>query len=71
MPIKSCWRKGSPSLLVASKAKLASTKTVGDIFLQLLFDLTNPTISTDRLLNGPTNEVWLNPWLTYLKSVWV
>lgn len=63
--------KGLTESLVASKAKLASTKTVGDIFLQLLFDLINPTISTDRLLNGPTNEVWLNPWLTYLKALGV
>ena len=63
--------KGLTESLVASKAKLASTKTVGDIFLQLLFDLIDPTISTDRLLNGPTNEVWINPWLTYLKALGV
>jgi uncharacterized protein with NAD-binding domain and iron-sulfur cluster len=60
--------KGLTESLVASKAKLASTKTVGDIFLQLLLDLINPTISTDRLLNGPTNEVWIEPWLAHLKS---
>jgi uncharacterized protein with NAD-binding domain and iron-sulfur cluster len=60
--------KGLTESLVASKAKLASTKTVGDIFLQLLLDLVNPTISTDRLLNGPTNEVWIEPWLAHLKS---
>ena len=60
--------KGLTESLVASKAKLASTKTVGDILLELLLDLANPTISTDRLLKGPTNKMWLNPWLTYLKS---
>ncbi|WP_309736578.1 FAD-dependent oxidoreductase [Chamaesiphon sp. OTE_75_metabat_556] len=60
--------KGLTESLVASKAKLASTKTVGDIFLQLILDLVNPTISTDRLLNGPTNEVWIEPWLAHLKS---
>jgi uncharacterized protein with NAD-binding domain and iron-sulfur cluster len=60
--------KGLTESLVASKAKLASTKTVGDIFLQLLLDLVNPTISTDRLLNGPTNEVWIEPWLAHLKT---
>ena len=60
--------KGLTESLVASKAKLASTKTVGDIFLQLLLDLINPTISTDRLLNGPTNEVWIEPWLAHLKT---
>ena len=60
--------KGLTESLVASKAKLASTKTVGDIFLQLLLDIINPTISTDRLLNGPTNEVWIEPWLAHLKT---
>ena len=25
-----------------------------------------PGPSTDRVLNGPTNEVWLHPWLAYL-----
>lgn len=60
--------KGLTESLVASKAKLASTKTVGDIFLQLLLDLIQPNISTDRLLNGPTNEVWIEPWLAHLKT---
>jgi uncharacterized protein with NAD-binding domain and iron-sulfur cluster len=52
--------------LVAAKARLASTKTIGDIFVQLLFDLVEPGPSSDRVLNGPTNEVWINPWLDYL-----
>jgi uncharacterized protein with NAD-binding domain and iron-sulfur cluster len=52
--------------LVAAKARLASTKTIGDIFVQLLFDLVEPGVSSDRLLNGPTNDVWIDPWLKYL-----
>jgi hypothetical protein len=24
--------------------------------------------SADRLLNGPTNDVWLTPWLAWLRS---
>jgi uncharacterized protein with NAD-binding domain and iron-sulfur cluster len=63
--------KGMTESLVASKARLASTKTVGDILLQLVLDLLNPTISTDRLLNGPTNQVWIEPWLAHLKSLGV
>ncbi|HEY6726821.1 MAG TPA: FAD-dependent oxidoreductase [Polyangiaceae bacterium] len=55
--------------LVAAKARWASTKTIGDIFVQLLVDILDPTVSTtDRLLNGPTNDVWIDPWLAYLKS---
>jgi uncharacterized protein with NAD-binding domain and iron-sulfur cluster len=65
---RSLLAKGLTESLVASKAHLASTKTVGDILIQLLLDLSNPTISTDRLLNGPTNEVWIEPWLAHLKT---
>ena len=48
--------------LVAAKALTASTKTIGDIFVQLLFDIVTPGPSTDRVLNGPTNDVWIDPW---------
>ena len=65
---KNLLAKGLTESLVASKAKLASTKTVGDIFIQLLLDLIQPNVSTDRLLNGPTNEVWIEPWLAHLKT---
>ena len=54
--------------LVAAKARSASTKTIGDIFVQLLFDIVMPGPSTDRVLNGPTNDVWIDPWLTYLQA---
>jgi uncharacterized protein with NAD-binding domain and iron-sulfur cluster len=54
--------------LVAAKGQLASTRTVGDILVQLLFDILEPGVSSDRLLNGPTNEVWIEPWLAYLRS---
>jgi uncharacterized protein with NAD-binding domain and iron-sulfur cluster len=52
--------------LVAAKADLASAKTIGDIFVQLLFDIVEPGPSSDRVLNGPTNDVWISPWLEYL-----
>src|SRR5262249_43377989 len=53
---------------VAAKARTASTKTIGDIFVQLMFDIVTPGPSTDRVLNGPTNDVWIQPWLHYLQS---
>lgn len=53
--------------LVAAKARRASTKTIGDIFMQIVFDILLPGVSADRLLNGPTNDVWIDPWLTYLQ----
>ena len=54
--------------LVAAKADLASTKTIGDIFVQLLLDIAAPGPSSDRVLNGPTNDVWISPWLEYLAA---
>ncbi len=57
--------------LVAAQANSASTKTGGDILLQLLFNMMSPGVNTDRVLNGPTNEVWLNPWLHHLEGLGV
>jgi 15-cis-phytoene desaturase len=54
--------------LNAAKARLASTKTIGDILLQLVLDIVTPGMSSDRLLNGPTNDVWIDPWLAYLRK---
>ncbi|MGA7120137.1 MAG: FAD-dependent oxidoreductase [Polyangiaceae bacterium] len=54
--------------LVAAKARRASTKTVGDIFMQMLFGILMPSVSADRVLNGPTNDVWVDPWLEYLRE---
>src|SRR6185437_9934916 len=58
--------EGLTRTLVAAQAKTASTKTGGDIFLQLLFNMIDPFINTYRVLNGPTNDAWLNHWKTYL-----
>ena len=38
------------------------------MFVQLFFNLAEPSISADRVLNGPTNDVWIDPWLTYLRG---
>ncbi|HYE58506.1 MAG TPA: FAD-dependent oxidoreductase [Rhodothermales bacterium] len=54
--------------LVAAKAKHMSVKTGGDIFLQLLFNMTNPAVTADRVLDGPTNDVWIDPWLAHLRG---
>ena len=55
--------------LVAAQARRASTFTIGNTFIQLLFDIADPSVpTTDRVLNGPTNLVWILPWLKYLES---
>jgi uncharacterized protein with NAD-binding domain and iron-sulfur cluster len=62
--------EGLTRSLVAAKANLASTKTVGAVFLQLLYTIIPIYKSgTDRVLNAPTNDAWLTPWLNYLHSM--
>jgi len=60
--------RGLTRTLVAARAETVSTKTGGDIMLQLMFDIAKPGTSSDRILNGPTNDVWINPWLNYLRG---
>jgi uncharacterized protein with NAD-binding domain and iron-sulfur cluster len=60
--------KGLTRTLVAARAEVASTKTGGDIFLQLMMDIGTPGTSSDRILNAPTNDAWIIPWVNHLKS---
>lgn len=58
--------QGLTRTLVAAQAKSASTKTGGNTFLQLVFGMADPTVDTDRVLDGPTNDRWLNAWKEFL-----
>lgn len=62
---------GLTRTLVAAQARSASTKTGGDILLQLLYTMMTPGKNNDRVLNGPTNDAWLTPWLHYLQELGV
>ncbi len=62
---------GLTRTLVAAKAREMSARTGGTILLQLLFDLARPGGQVDRVLNGPTNDVWIEPWLEHLRSLGV
>ena len=57
--------KGLTRSLVAVRAQESSTRTAGYTLLQLLFGILTYG-GFDRLLSGPTNEVWLAPWVSYL-----
>ena len=59
---------GCTRSVVAAQAKLASTKTIGDMFVQYFFNLAEPNVGADRVLDGPTNDVWIDPWVDYLMS---
>src|SRR5262245_22038676 len=67
-PYQKLFGIGCTRSVVAAQAKRASTKTIGDMFVQIFFNLAEPGISADRVLNGPTNDVWIDPWVAYLRS---
>jgi uncharacterized protein with NAD-binding domain and iron-sulfur cluster len=50
-------------LLVAAKATEASAYTIGHLALRTLSDAVT---NVDRVLNGPTSEVWIEPWVDFL-----
>jgi uncharacterized protein with NAD-binding domain and iron-sulfur cluster len=52
--------------LVASRAEKANARTVGQVGIQLLLDLVTGARATDRILDGPTNDVWIDPWVSHL-----
>jgi uncharacterized protein with NAD-binding domain and iron-sulfur cluster len=56
---------------VAAKPTEASAYTIAKIALQTLFDTLNPQTFVDRVLNGPTNVVWIDPWKEYLAGLGV
>ena len=63
--------RGLTRTLVAMRAEEGSARTVGYILLQILFDILTPGRSADHVLNGPTNDVWIDPWTRYLGSLGV
>jgi 15-cis-phytoene desaturase len=60
--------EGVTRSLVAMRAEESSTRTVGTTQLQLLYGLISPGGVFDRLLSGPTSDVWISPWTQYLRK---
>jgi len=63
--------RGIPQLLVALRPEIASTRTIGRIYLQLLQGLFDESMEADYVLNGPTTDVWIEPWVDYLTELGV
>ncbi|MEU0213875.1 FAD-dependent oxidoreductase [Streptomyces sp. NPDC006265] len=59
--------------IVATKAEEASTRTVGTLLEAFAFNLLGLGADgpLDRILNAPTNEAWIDPWVTHLESLGV
>src|SRR5215210_984887 len=62
---------GLTRTLVAARAREMSARTGGTILLQLLFDLTRAGGRADRVLDGPTSDVWIDPWTAHLEGLGV
>ncbi len=52
--------------LVAMVAQIASTRTISTILIQMLMTLASQFGTLDRVLNGPTSDVWITPWEAHL-----
>ena len=63
--------EGLTRSVVAMRAEESSTRTVGVTQLQLLYGLISPGAVFDRLLSGPTSDVWIDPWTQYLQKLGV
>lgn len=57
--------------LVAMDPHRASARSVGRIYVQLLRGTIYPSMDAERILNGPTSEVWIDPWVEHLESLGV
>lgn len=57
--------------LLANDPVHASVRTVGDTNIQLILGMISPAHPTDRLLDGPTTKVWIEPWREHLESLGV
>ncbi|MFF1809768.1 FAD-dependent oxidoreductase [Streptomyces sp. NPDC058251] len=66
---------GQTRNLVATRAEVASTRTVGRVIIEalLLWGLLGRGMDgdadIDRVLNAPTSEAWIAPWEAYLRSL--
>jgi uncharacterized protein with NAD-binding domain and iron-sulfur cluster len=59
---------GMTRTLVAAQAKQMSARTGGSILWQLIFDAAKVNNHVDQVLDGPTSEVWITPWVDHLKA---
>ncbi|CCK28197.1 amine oxidase [Streptomyces davaonensis JCM 4913] len=68
---------GQTRNLVATRAEVASTRTVGRVIIEalLLWGLLgrgqDGDADIDRVLNAPTTEAWIDPWERHLRSLGV
>lgn len=57
------------SLLVAVLPRVASTRTLGNAMIQMLQVGFRLGTTIDRLLDGPEEEVWVQPWVAHIHNL--
>jgi len=57
--------------LVAARGREMSARSGGLIALQLLFDLAQSARRADSVLDAPTNDAWIDPWIVHLRAMGV
>src|SRR5215217_2679954 len=62
---------GLTRTLVAARGREMSARTGGLVLVQLVQDLTRAGGRADRVLDAPTSEVWIDPWVAHLDSLGV
>jgi len=67
-PFRKFLAEGLTRTLVAARAREISARTGGLILAQLLFDLTQAGGRADRVLDAPTNDAWIDPWVEHLRG---
>ena len=63
--------QGFTRMMVAIRAEEGSTRTVGAIGMQLGLGLLTRGVDVDSVLSGPTNQMWIDPWVAHLKDLGV
>lgn len=58
--------EGLSRSLVAARAQEASARTIGQVQVHLMSHILLGGAATDRILQGPTNEVFIQPWIDHL-----
>ena len=59
---------GISRTMVAARANEISARTAACTTVKLMESIARPTGEADRVLDGPTNQVWLDPWLAHLRA---
>lgn len=70
VPYQKICAAGLTRSLVAAKETIASTRTIGNMGEAFVYNIMGRGNdgALDRVLDLPTNEAWIEPWMTYLRG---